>query len=83
MLLIVLKPEPIDAHTNDFHVCTINNDYTDLDSFVIYMCVSVQVNLNYNDKEYILNAGETILLPAVINKIEINSKKAKLLEVYY
>lgn len=60
----------------------IKKDYTNLDSFVIYMCVEGSVNVAYNNQDYNLKTGETILIPACINHIKINGEQAVLLEVY-
>jgi len=59
-------------------------DYSVLDSFVIYMCVDGSLELNHNSESYSLKKGETILLPASINTVELKSlsKQSKLLEVY-
>ncbi|WP_298766383.1 type I phosphomannose isomerase catalytic subunit [uncultured Polaribacter sp.] len=63
---------------------TLEKDYTNLDSFVIYMCVNGNLELYFNDEVYPLKKGETILLPASIDKVKLQSqaKEAKLLEVY-
>lgn len=61
----------------------IEKDYSLIDSFIIYMCVDGNANIIFNEQTYILNYGETILLPASIEKVQLNSKNAKLLEVYY
>lgn len=60
----------------------IKMDYSELDSFVIYLCVEGHVDVNNNGTSYLLNLGETILLPAVIKNVELQSSYAKLLEVY-
>lgn len=60
----------------------INKDYTNLDSFVIYMCVEGSVVLEANNIDYNLALGETILLPACLNHINIRTESATLLEVY-
>lgn len=60
----------------------IKKDYTNLDSFVIYMCVEGSVNVAYNNQDYNLKTGETLLIPACINHIKINGEQAVLLEVY-
>jgi mannose-6-phosphate isomerase len=60
----------------------IKKDYTNLDSFVIYMCVEDSVNVAYNNQDYNLKTGETLLIPACINHIKINADLAVLLEVY-
>jgi mannose-6-phosphate isomerase len=62
----------------------LQKDYATLDSFVIYMCVDGSLELNYNNESYSLKKGETILLPASIDAIELKSlsEQSKLLEVY-
>ncbi|QTD38865.1 class I mannose-6-phosphate isomerase [Polaribacter batillariae] len=62
----------------------VEKDYSNLDSFVIYICVEGSLELNFENKIYLFKKGETILLPASIDKIEFNSlsKNSKLLEVY-
>ncbi len=61
----------------------IDKDYTSIDSFVIYMCVEGSATINYNDESYNVKMGETILLPASVNKVSLNSNSGRLLEVYY
>ncbi|WP_235835831.1 type I phosphomannose isomerase catalytic subunit [Cognatitamlana onchidii] len=51
-------------------------------SFVIYICVDGEVSISANNVKERLKTGETVLLPAVIDDYEINTKKATLLEVY-
>jgi mannose-6-phosphate isomerase len=62
----------------------LQKDYSNLDSFVIYICVDGVVELLHNKKSFSLKKGETILLPASIETIELKSlsEKSKLLEVY-
>ena len=59
----------------------IDRDYGSLDSFVIYMCVAGALTLVYNSKNYELKRGETLLLPAVINRVTLISQDAKVLEI--
>jgi mannose-6-phosphate isomerase len=58
-------------------------DYTKLDSFVIYMCVNGSLQLHANHETYKLKKGETILLPATISKVNLNTDEAEILEIYY
>jgi mannose-6-phosphate isomerase len=61
----------------------LKKDYSELDSFVIYVCAEGELTLKYNNIAYNVNNGEAILLPAVINHVELFPKQAtKLLEVY-
>lgn len=57
-------------------------DYTNTDSFVIYMCVEGDLKLVCEAGIYTLNMGETILLPAVTAHVKlIASKSTRILEV--
>jgi mannose-6-phosphate isomerase len=69
--------------TNFLPVTTfIEKDFTNLDSFVIYMCVSGEAEISYKKETYTLALGETILIPSALKKIKIEAKQAELLEVY-
>lgn len=61
---------------------TILKDYSQLDSFVIYMCVDGAFELIANEEVFSVEKGETILLPASIQEISLKSQSAKILEVY-
>ncbi len=61
----------------------VEKDYSNIDSFVIYMCVEGAVNLICERKTYTINEGETLLLPASLKKVQLNAKKGKVLEAYY
>ncbi len=56
-------------------------NYSNLDSFVIYICVHGFLELEYKDKNFSLNKGETLLLPARIDQFKIKSVAATILEV--
>ncbi len=61
----------------------IEKDFTQRDSFTILMCVSGNASIRYPDGNTTLNYGETVLIPNLLNKIEIHSaEKTELLEVY-
>jgi len=62
---------------------TIKKDYSQLDSFVIYMCVEGMFEIYHNQKTTILYKGETVLLPATTKTLELNTKQATILEVYF
>ena len=58
-------------------------DYSEIDSFVILMCISGSFSVSYKDEIIDVNKGETILIPAVINTIELSSENhTELLEIY-
>lgn len=47
----------------------IEKDYTELDSFVVYLCTQGKGTLKYDDGEMEVNPGDSILLPATTEKI--------------
>ena len=58
-------------------------DYSEIDSFVVLMCITGGFSVSYKDQIINVNKGETILIPAVINTIELNPENhTELLEVY-
>ena len=57
-------------------------NYTQVDSFVIYICVSGILEIVHNNQSQIIKTGETILLPAAITEVQLKAKNAELLEVY-
>jgi mannose-6-phosphate isomerase len=63
---------------------TIDRDYIDLDSFVIYMCCKGKIDLIYNDTEKMeIVKGETVLLPATLKNVRlIPVEESELLEVH-
>jgi mannose-6-phosphate isomerase len=58
-------------------------DYTELDSFVIYVCVSGSLEILFENEVFYLSKGMTILLPATTKIIRITPfKESTVLEVY-
>jgi mannose-6-phosphate isomerase len=58
-------------------------DLSKKDSFIIYMCVEGEVAFFYENKQEIVRKGETILVPACIDKVEVLSEiSSELLETY-
>lgn len=60
----------------------ISKDYSNVDSFVIYMCISGSLKIIYNKEIFNLNTGETILLPAIIDFVTLDTTKAEVLEIF-
>jgi mannose-6-phosphate isomerase len=59
-------------------------DYATIDSFVIYICVSGLIKIIENEATYTVKKGETILIPASINSIELIAEdESEILEIYY
>ncbi len=58
-------------------------DYSELDSFVIYVCPEGAFHLTAGGTDYLVKMGEAILLPASLNTVEIHPEGGcKILEVY-
>lgn len=53
-----------------------------LKSFTVYMCLEGKAILEGDEFSETIEKGETILIPASINKIHFNTKAASFLEVY-
>ncbi|MCK5821673.1 MAG: class I mannose-6-phosphate isomerase [Bacteroidales bacterium] len=62
----------------------IEKDYSELDSFIIYICLKGACKIEYNESASIdFRIGETILIPASIKNIRIlPSESTELLEVF-
>lgn len=61
----------------------VSRNYTDLDSFVILMILSGSVSISYNNQTYSFDTAQTVLLPACINEINIQSTShAKIMEIW-
>ncbi|CDF78760.1 mannose-6-phosphate isomerase [Formosa agariphila KMM 3901] len=58
-------------------------DYSELDSFVIYICAEGSLELVFNNTTYKISKGETVFLPASIDAVSLKSENADVLEVYY
>lgn len=58
-------------------------NYSEIDSFVILMCVDGSYSVRFENEQMKISAGETILIPAILDEIELSpSPKAKFLEIY-
>ena len=70
--------------TNLIHLTqALSKDYSELDSFVIYVCPEGGFTLTTNGEAYAVNMGEAILIPASIDQVEIHPNgSCKILEVY-
>ena len=61
----------------------IKKDYALLDSFVIIVCVEGSAMIHYNDQQESLKKGETILIPAVMDRLVLEPlQTCKVLEVF-
>ena len=59
----------------------VEKNYSNNDSFVIYICVSGTLELEFSGDIYTIKKGETLLLPAAINTVKLISNAANILEV--
>ncbi|MFI3263132.1 MAG: type I phosphomannose isomerase catalytic subunit [Rikenellaceae bacterium] len=60
---------------------TLVRDYYDRDSFNIYMCLEGEISVKTKEGVETMTKGETILIPAVIDAVEL-SGKGKIIEVF-
>lgn len=62
----------------------VEKEYIHLDSFVIYLCLDGEFEIEYYESEKIvIKKGETVLVPAIIEHLYLNPVvQSKLLEVY-
>ncbi len=61
----------------------IRKDYNLLDSFVILLCTEGRFEINCNEGTEIINAGQTVLVPAMVRDVVLNPMpEATLLEIF-
>ena len=61
----------------------VEKTYTNIDSFVIYICLSGKAKISCNETSETIQTGECILLPALIKNVIISPEpQCKLLETY-
>lgn len=86
-----LENEPVELVASPYFTTSVYDmteeitcDYSELDSFVILICVEGSCRLVDNEKNSIdLRAGETVLLPAITQEVTITPNgNVKLLETY-
>lgn len=62
--------------TKNLHI-----DYSNTDSFVVFMCVKGGAIIHTSEQEISLNFGETILVPASLNEVQVFTESVELLEI--
>lgn len=61
----------------------VGKDFNFIDSFVIYICLSGQFAIEFNDEMEMVSMGESVLIPAGLKNIVLNSVgETRLLEVF-
>lgn len=60
----------------------LERDCTNIDSFIIFMCVDGKAEIEVEGYIETIEQGNTVLIPATIKTININAEHAELLEVY-
>ncbi|PTB93530.1 mannose-6-phosphate isomerase [Marivirga lumbricoides] len=69
--------------TNYIHLTKqLTKNYSSIDSFIIYMCISGTAKIEINNNIEKIEAGETILIPAQNKEVILQSEDCELLEVY-
>jgi len=63
---------------------SIDKDYNNIDSFVIYICLEGSLQIGTESGNELMKKGETVLIPASIENVQLKPQSAtvKLLEVY-
>ncbi|WP_299156003.1 type I phosphomannose isomerase catalytic subunit [uncultured Christiangramia sp.] len=61
---------------------SMQKDYSSLGSFVVFMCVMGEVTISVDGVDENLVYGQSILIPAAANVVELSSESAKILEVF-
>jgi mannose-6-phosphate isomerase len=60
----------------------LKKNLSNLDSFVIYMCVSGEAEITIGSNSEEIKAGESVLIPANTKEVAISTENSELLEVY-
>lgn len=60
----------------------LDRDYTAIDSFVVYMCAEGSVTVSTEGHTATLREGDSLLIPACLKTLTLNSEGATILEVY-
>ena len=60
---------------------TLTRDYSNKDSFVILMNVGEPLTLLVNGESYPISKGQTFLIPALFNQLELKGNQGELLEI--
>lgn len=62
---------------------SVSRDYSGMDSFVIHVCVEGSYTLLYEEESLKVSMGDSILIPASINRVTLHAQKGfKILESY-
>ncbi len=60
-----------------------NRDYSNLDSFVIHVCVEGNYDLAYGEDKISVKKGDCVLIPNIINNVQLTTANGfKILETY-
>ena len=60
----------------------LSRNHSDIDSFIIYMCIEGSGDIATTEKSIKIQKGETVLIPAINEEVSINAELCELLEVY-
>ncbi|MEM7087887.1 MAG: type I phosphomannose isomerase catalytic subunit [Bacteroidota bacterium] len=84
-----LKNRSVEVCTSDYFTTNslkltepMERNISEIDSFVVYMCVDGEAIIDLKDHSEELKKGETLLIPACESALRIETKGATLLEVY-
>lgn len=85
---VPLRNQPVELVTCPYFTTSLldytentSRDYEKLDSFVIHVCLQGEYTLRYEHGEVEVNTGDCILIPAVLNHIQLETREGfKILE---
>ena len=61
----------------------IRKDYTNIDSFIVYLCIEGNFSIHWDDHMETVTRGETVLIPAMLKSLVLKpGPEARILEVY-
>ncbi len=61
---------------------TLTKTFKNIDSFIIYMCTKGSAEITLHETTETIHQGQTILIPALADQIQISSANAEFLEVF-
>ncbi len=79
---VLLKSVPYFETNKLLLTTTLERDLSQIDSFVVYMCVEGSAEIETDTTSTTIGKGETVLIPASIKKLNLKTKTATFLEVY-
>ncbi len=81
--------EPVQVCKTEYFITSIielskgiDRDLNTINSFVVYMCVAGEGEIQVHSNSEKFKMGDTLLIPAIANQVKINTTSATFLEIY-